>query len=206
MRLNVTNSEGCIGSASKLFTVNGANPLATFSVDNSSSLCSNQAVRIVNNSSVDFGSVVKVQIFWGDSSAVSYTDTMPYAGKVYSHSYPNPVTADIAGYVMRVIAYSGITCENEMDQQIAVQPGPHVQFDPLAAVCDYDPAFSINTVSELAHITGSYLFSGNGISGNGLFSPREAGDGTSILLYKYTSTAGCTDSAFQTILVRNRHR
>jgi gliding motility-associated-like protein len=200
--LKVTNSEGCIDSAAKTFTVNGAVPKANFIVNNSSALCSNRTVQITNTSTVDFGSIVKVQIFWGDSSGVSYTDTFPYPGKIYSHNYPNPVSANNSGYTIRMLSSSGITCDDEMDQQINVQASPHVQFDSIPAVCDYAPPLNITEASELTNIPGSFLFSGKGISAGGLLNPQLAGDGIDTLLYKYIGANGCTDSSYQTVNIQ----
>ena len=197
--MKVTNSKGCADSASKVFTVNGAVPKAGFSVSNASGLCSNQAVTITNESSVDFGSITKVQLFWGDTAAISYTDDDPYPGKIYSHNYPNPVSTDISSYRIRMLSSSGITCENEMDQQITIQPSPHVQFSALPSVCDYDSPFNITQAIELTNIPGSFAFFGKGISEQGLFYPQQAGAGTDTLLYTYTGADGCIDSTFQTI-------
>ena len=200
--LTVTNSQGCTDSAYKIFTVNGAVPKAVFNVINPSGLCSNQSVQLTNLSSVDFGSIVRVKIFWGDTASVSYTDSTPYPGKIYTHNYPNPVSANSSAYTIRMISSSGITCEDELDQSITVQPSPHVQFDPIPTVCTYTSPLYITQASELTGITGSYTFSGRGITSAGLFNPSEAGAGIDTLLYEYTSTTGCTDSAYQVIAVQ----
>jgi gliding motility-associated-like protein len=198
--LTVKNSQGCIDSAYKVFTVNGAVPLANFSVL-STNLCSSEPVQIVNQSTVDFGSIVRVQIYWGDTASVSYTDSMPYPGKVYTHNYPNPVTKGTAVYTIRMISNSGITCDNEKDLNITVQPSPHTQFNPIPAVCAYDPPLNITEASELTGIPGSFVFSGRGISATGLFDPQAAGPETDTLMYRYTGTNGCADTAYQTISV-----
>lgn len=200
--LTVTNNLGCTDSSSKIFTVNGAVPKAGFTIHNPSGLCSNSAVQIINNSIVDFGSIVRVQIFWGDSSGLSYTDSTPYPGKSYTHNYPNPVSANNIMYTIRMISSSGIICENELDQQITIQPSPHVQFSNIPPVCAYDSAFNLTQASELTGITGSFLYSGKGISSAGVFDPRIAGAGVDTLFYKYTGANGCTDSAYQTIYVQ----
>jgi len=199
--LAVTNSQGCIDSTYKIFTVNGAVPKADFAVLDTTSLCSNQPVQITNVSSVDFGSIVRLQIYWGDTASVSYTDSMPYPGKIYTHNYPNPVTSGNASYTIRMISSSGITCDNEMDRQIVIQPGPHVQFNSIPAVCTYDLPFDITEATELTNIPGSFSFYGRGISSSGLFDPRLAGSGTDTLMYKYTGADGCTDSTVQAITV-----
>jgi gliding motility-associated-like protein len=201
LTLAVTNSEGCTASASKVFTVNGAVPLAAFSVNKVPVLCSNQSISITNESSVDFGSITKLQIYWGDSAAVSYTDEQPYPGKVYPHNYPNPVTSTPINYTVRMISSSGITCENELDQQISIQPSPHTQFNAIPSFCDYDSPVVIMQATELTGLPGSFSFSGKGISTNGVFSPEQAGPGKYMLLYEYTAANGCVDTAYQTVTV-----
>jgi gliding motility-associated-like protein len=201
LTLAVTNIEGCTASASKIFTVNGAIPLAAFSVNKLPVMCSNEPISITNESSVDFGSITKLQIYWGDSAAVSYTDEQPFPGKVYSHSYPNPVSATPGNYTVRMISSSGITCENELDQLISIQPSPHTQFNAVPSFCDYDSPVVIMQATELTGLPGSFSFSGKAISPDGVFSPQQAGPGEHILLYEYIATNGCTDTAYQTITV-----
>lgn len=201
MALAVTNSQGCEDSLSKIFTVNGAVPKASFSVNSVPSLCSNQSIGIMNESSVDFGSITRVKIYWGDSSLISYTDSQPYPGKQYFHNYPNPISITPSTYTIRMISSSGITCEDENDQQITILPSPHVQFSPIPSLCVYDSPILITQAAELTNLPGAFTFSGKGISPEGLFTPQLAGPGTFELLYKNTSTNGCIDSAYQNITV-----
>jgi Bacterial lectin/PKD domain/CHU_C Type IX secretion signal domain len=201
LTLAVTNSQGCEDSLSKIFTVNGAVPKAAFSENSVPSLCSNQSIGIMNESSVDFGSITRVKIYWGDSSLVSYTDSQPYPGKQYFHNYPNPISTTPSTYTIRMISSSGITCEDENDQQITIQPSPHVQFSPIPSLCVYDSPILITQATELTNLPGVFTFTGKGISPEGLFTPQLAGPGTFELLYKNTSTNGCTDSAYQNITV-----
>jgi gliding motility-associated-like protein len=201
--LTVTNSEGCADSLSEKFTVNGAFPRADFSIDHPSSLCSNQPVQISNLSTVDFGSIIRVQIFWGDTTGVSYTDSLPYPGKKYTHNYPNPISAGASTYNLQMIAASGITCGNEMDQAISVQPAPHVHFAAIPTICLDAPPLTVAEASELTGMSGSFSFSGRGISPAGLLNPQAAGAGTDTLLYSFMSSDGCKDSAFQTVWIQS---
>jgi Bacterial lectin/PKD domain/CHU_C Type IX secretion signal domain len=200
--LSVTNSKGCTDSARKIFTVNGAVPKAMFTVHDTADLCSNNAVQITNNSTVDFGSIVRVQIFWGDSAGISYTDSTPYPGKTYSHYYPNPVTSSVNSYTIRMISSSGTLCQNETDETIYIKPGPHLQFDSIPTVCNYDAPFNITQATELTGIPGSFIFAGSGVSSTGLLNPQMAGDGLHKILCVYNATNGCVDSAYQTVLIQ----
>jgi gliding motility-associated-like protein len=201
MSLTVTNSKGCTETVPKVFTVNGALPKAAFNLQKPALLCSNQAVGIMNNSSVDFGSITRLQIFWGDTANQSLVDEVPSPGKVYWHAYPNPVTANTAAYTIRMLSWSGLSCQDETEQQITVQPGPHVQFSPIPSVCDYDAPLQITQASELTLLPGTPVFSGRSITTSGIFDPKRAGPGTDTLLYIYAATNGCVDSAEQTINV-----
>jgi PKD repeat protein len=203
MSLTVTNSEGCTDSAMKIFTVNGSDPKAVFDIIAPYGLCSNEPVEINNLSTVDFGSIVAMQISWGDSAGVSYTDSMPYPGKMYTHFFPNPVTTGAATYTIRVMAASGLSCQNAADQPVTLQPSPHVQFAAIPTVCDYDTLVNITEAGELTGLPGSFFFSGRGITPGGVLSPRLAGAGTDSLLYRYTAANGCTDSVYQTVFIQS---
>jgi gliding motility-associated-like protein len=202
MSLTVTNSEGCTDSAVKVFTVNGSDPEAVFNVIDPTGLCSGQAVRLTNLSTVNFGSIVAVQIYWGDSAGVSYMDSMPYPGKVYTHFYPDPVTTGVATYTIKMISSSGITCQNEADQQVTIQPSPHAQFGQVPPLCDYDTLVDVNEASELSGLSGSFAFYGKGITKDGVINPQQAGPGTDSLQYVYMANDGCSDTAWQTVYIQ----
>ncbi|HET6252881.1 MAG TPA: PKD domain-containing protein [Puia sp.] len=206
MSLTVTNSEGCIDSARKIFTVNGTDPQAVFEVLNPTGLCSNMPVRLDNLSTVNFGSVVAVQIYWGDTTGVSYMDSIPYPGKDYSHNYPNPVTTGTATYTIRLIAASGLTCRNETDQIVTIQPSPHVQFAAVPPVCDIDTMVNLTEASELTGLGGVPSFYGRGVTSGGVLDPLSAGAGTDTLLFVYSATDGCWDSAYQTVYIQSLPR
>ncbi len=197
--LQVTNSKGCSDSILKVFTVNGAIPKAAFSVTNAAGLCSNQLVEITNQSAVDFGSITKIQLFWGDTASASYIDEQPFPGKKYTHQYPNPVTSGVVNYTIRMIAFSGISCEQEVSRQVAILPSPHIQFNPLKAVCDNAVPIDIKPAAQVNNLPGNFAYFGKGVSANGLFNPHSSGAGTEQLLYKYTAANSCIDSGFQTI-------
>src|SRR6185437_4721651 len=137
-----------------------------------------------------------------DSSGIFYTDSLPYDGKMYRHRYPNPVTAANATYTIRLIASSGKTCESESDQSVTVQPSPHLQFDPVPAVCNYTSGpVQITEASELTGLPGALAYFGKGVTQAGLLQPWLAGPGTDVLLCVYDATNGCVDSAYQTVFI-----
>lgn len=88
--LKVTNNEECADSLSKIFTVNGDVPEVAFSLTDPAGLCSNDPVNLTNQSSVDFGTITKLLLYWGDTATVPYIDDQSFPGKVYAHNYPFP--------------------------------------------------------------------------------------------------------------------
>ena len=199
--LQVTNSKGCSDSLFETFTVNGDIPAAGFSFITPQGVCNNQRLQILNTSTVNFGSVTAITIAWGDTTGISYTDAAPFSGKTYEHFFPRSQSKADTTYSIQYTAYSGISCKNEISQIIHVQQSPVVAFSALPAVCGNGPAFYITQASESTGLTGSFVYSGNGVNANGLFNPAVAGAGTSNLLATYIAGNGCTDSAQQSELV-----
>ena len=60
----VTGSSGCKDTLVQPITINGANPFADFTVNNPATLCSNDSVAITNLSTVNFGNVTRLEIYW----------------------------------------------------------------------------------------------------------------------------------------------
>lgn len=198
--LTTTSGAGCSSTITKQFAVNGI-PAANFSIADSSFLCSNQQVQIINNSTVSPGTVTKIEIMWdaGNAAAAVVTDNDPSAGKVYLHVYP--AVAVLKTYIIEMRVYSGINCFEEKTLSATVNPSPDVTFSAVPAKCLNDVAFAVVQAGETTGISGSSVFSGNGISPQGIFTPQIAGAGNSVVKYIYTSDKGCKDSAEQTIAV-----
>lgn len=197
--LTVTASNGCPATIVKQFVVNGSVPKADFTVVSSSALCSNTAVQIQNTSSVDFGSVTRVQIVWDgvNAPATIVTDSFPSFNKIYSHTYPSLQTTQT--YQVRFKAYSGISCVNESVKTITVNASPKVIFTTIPGIC-FDANSRLITQAS-GGVAGTGTFSGKGITAAGLFTPSVTGQGTYFIHYLYTSSQGCKDSADQTITV-----
>ena len=100
-----------------------------------------------------------------------------------------------------MIAFSGISCEHELTKQISILPGPHIQFRGIASLCDNSLPVKITQNAEVPGLPGSFAYFGTGVSADGLFDPQKAGAGTATILYKYTASNTCIDSAYQTITI-----
>lgn len=198
--VKVTSGNGCTDSLTQSFTVNGAIPVAGYSLLNSL-LCSNDSVRIKDNSTVDFGSVTKIKIYWDYASDPTIFDSIvsPVSGKTYAHLYKNFQQPSTRSCQVHFQAYSGITCVNSKDTVITLHASPQVQFNILPGICYNAGARQITQAIETGGVTGSFTYSGSGVSESGLFTPAIVG--TDSIQALYISDAGCRDSAKQAITV-----
>ncbi len=201
--LIVISNQGCTDTIAQTFTVNGSVPLANFTVQNANVLCSNQDVIIADASTVDFGSIVKIEIYWDwlNDPTIKTVDDYPAPGKLYSHKYPEFGAPPTMTYTIRMISYSGITCLNVITKTITVLATPSVRFDPIPDICSNAPAFQLTQAGITNNLPGSGVFAGNGVSSSGIFTPSVAGAGTHTLRYTYTGTNGCSNFLEQTITV-----
>ena len=201
--LIITTNQGCMDTIAQTFTVNGSVPLAGFNVQNANVLCSNQTTTITDASTVDFGNIVKVEVYWDftNDPTNKTNDDNPTAGKNYLHTYPefgNPFTKT---YTVKYVAYSGINCVNTITKTITVLATPTLQFDPINSVCANDASFQITQAQLLNGLPGSFAFTGDGVSQTGSFDPATAGPGVHTIRYTYTGTNGCVNYKEQPIQV-----
>ena len=185
---------GCADSLTRAFTVNGAVPRASVTLETASPVCSNNEVLIRNTSSVDFGSVTKLEILWdaAGAPAVVETDEAPAPGKTYAHRYADFGGNTARNYTIRVRAYSGITCFNDITLPLVVQPSPQMRFDTIPPVCFADPAFDLaGFASETSGMTGNGTFTGTGVVSGGRFDPAQSVVGSNTIRFTYLSASGC---------------
>jgi gliding motility-associated-like protein len=122
---------GCIATDTSDFRVNGAVPKSQFKIINADTLCSNQAVKIIDSSWVDFGTIGKLIIKWGDGSPDSVVNDPsidPSSNKIYQHYYanisaPNNLKLD---YQITLTAYSGGSCFIGTTKNINIIPPPEM--------------------------------------------------------------------------------
>jgi gliding motility-associated-like protein len=199
--LKVTNEKSCVDSVSKIFTVNGAVPKSVFEIENPTALCSNTPVVLINKSTVDFGQITKLQLAWGDSNGNFEIDETPVSGKSYNHIYPQAQMAADSVFNIKVIAYSGISCKNEMTQSIKILKSPQIVTDSIPAVCNNARQISIKPYASAPGFTGNFSFEGNGVSENGFFDPKQTNETENSIIYSFTATNGCHDSASQVVSI-----
>ena len=199
--LIVTSNNGCKDTIAQTFTVNGSVPVSDFNVQNSGTLCSNQQVSITDASSVDFGSIIRTEVYWDytNDPTIKTTDNSPVPGRVYTHTYPefgSPATRTVS---VRYVVYSGINCVSTLTKNVTLLATPTLQFNTINPVCSNVPSFQITQAQLLNSLPGVGVFSGPGVSPVGLFNPTTAGNGTHTIQYTYTGTNGCVNSVSQTI-------
>ncbi|MCC7399903.1 MAG: PKD domain-containing protein [Chitinophagaceae bacterium] len=201
--LIVTSDQGCKDTVAQSFTVNGSLPAASFTVQNPANLCSNQVVNLTDASSVNFGSLVRLEIYWdyGNDPTIKTTDNSPVNGKIYSHTYPEFYSPSTKTFTIQYVAYSGITCVSTVTQTVTLSATPELKFDSLREVCSNGPAFQISQVHLINSLPGSGTFSGPGTSPSGIFNPGTSGAGVQTIRYTYSGTNGCSNYIEQIIRV-----
>lgn len=202
--LTVTSNLGCVSSLSQSFTVNGDIPVANF-ITPATSVCGNDTVSITEASTVNFGNVTKVEIYWDYTGAptVFDKDDFPVPGKVYKHKYNVFQTPATKTFTIRYLAYSGATCVNVRTKTVTINAVPKVQFGAIPDICLDAVPYQITQASETGGVAGppGGSFSGPGVSNSGLFTPSTVGPGIYTIKYTYTSNAGCFDTVSSSIRV-----
>jgi gliding motility-associated-like protein len=200
----VTSALGCKDTTFNNIFINGADPVANFSVTNPTALCANDSVGIVNLSSIGQGSITKVEVYWDFIGAptVIETDDFPAPNKVYKHKYPNFQIPLTRTYTIRLRAYSGTLCQDVIAIPITVNAAPRVQFNAMPDACFDAAPFQITQASEVGGVPGTFVYTGPGVNTAGVFNPVLAGVGTHTIKYTFTSSAaGCIDTVSRTIKV-----
>lgn len=204
LSLTVTSKDGCKDSVTNIpFTVNGSIPNADFLLLPTNGICSNQDVQIQEKSSVDFGALTKVEIYWDNINAptVFDTDDNPVTNKIYSHRYPNFQAPLTRTFQIRYRAYTGIICVNDEIKTIVVNASPLTQFLTMPGICLDAVPRQITEATELGGLPGNGVYSGPGVNSTGLFNPANAGVGVHTIRYTFTASNGCTHYSEQTIEV-----
>lgn len=206
VKLTVKSNAGCLDSLTQAFTVNGSIPKSDFNIINPTTLCSNLPVQILNASTVDFGWLTKVEIYWDflNNPTQKVIDDTPTVGEIYNHLYANFQQPATKTFTIRFVAYSGGTCVDVKTKTVTINASPLTQFVTMPGICFDAAPRQITQASEIGGIAGSnpaFAYYGNGVSSTGLFNPATAGVGTFPIKYVYTSNIGCQDSATRNITV-----
>jgi gliding motility-associated-like protein len=203
--LTVASPSGCTVTKSKNFTVNGAVPLAGFTVENKSNLCSADDVVFDDNSSVDFGNITRIVWFFDynnhPTDSVVYTTATMRADKKYTHNYGLFNNPQQQNYSVMMIAYSGQICKNVVQQTITINANPLITLSPAGPLTLCRDDVPIQIIENKNGFAGTGVFSGTGVSPTGLFDPKISGPGTFTINYLFTATTGCTYAANMQVTV-----
>lgn len=203
VKLKVTSIYGCATELIKSITINAANPTANYRVLNSSNLCSNEAVKFKDLSTVSFGSITKLEWFYDYSSTSAGNKVVinnPLPQSTYEFKYP--YSNQNRNYQVLLRAYSGNLCFQDFGPiTITVKGSPEVDFKPLSAVCLNVNKVKLTDASEITGILGTGVYSGIGVTSDGFFDPEIAKEGTFDITYTFIANNGCSASKTQTISV-----
>ena len=201
--LLITSDKGCQDSIKQVFTVNGAIPQSLFTIQGGNEHCSNDSVYLKNGSTVDFGNIVKMEIYWDDSNDPTNKSliNLPPNGGTYVIKYPEFFTPVSKDRTIRLVAYSGENCLNTSLKTIQLKATPEIKFDSIPSVCEDAPAFMITQASILNGIQGNAVYTGKGMKANGMFTPKDAKQGLHTLRYTFNATNGCSNYAERNVLV-----
>ncbi len=157
---------------------------------------------IRNTSTLDFGNLTKVVLFYDYINHPDQfeTDDNPSPDKLYSHQFPVFHTPATQNYTVLMRTYSGESCVDEKMQVITLKADPQVTVSLPNQVCAEVTAFQIQA-KEVNGYAGTGVFSGNGVSGSGLFNPASAGTGTQTITYVFTAQNGCADTVSKQITI-----
>lgn len=199
-------SFGCDSTLSKPFTVNGSVPHANFVVLNDSKLCSNDSIRIKDGSTVDFGTIIKNDIFWNyinSSSTIDSIDNNPVYQKLYAHMYPNFQLPTSKTYQIKLITHSGnsFVCMDSITKIITIHQSPKVYLETIPGICNDATSRVLIQGSEVGSMPGLFAYYGNGISGIDVYTPKNIIPGIYPIKYVYTTSFSCADSTTKNITV-----
>lgn len=203
--LIVATAGGCRDTTTIPFTIGGFATAINYTVANETALCSQKFVSATNQMDVVTDSVYRIDIYWDylNQSTVFDRDNTPTLNETYTHTYPVFTTPASKTVTLRWVVYSRGGCISEKTKIITLYAAPVLTFNSLASAsaCVNSNAFSIAQANATNGVTGSGIYSGNGTTATGTFTPSLAGIGTHTIKYVYTTNAGCKDSVSQTITV-----
>ena len=192
--LTVSSEQGCVASATKPFTINGRVPKADFTFVQGNEICSNEEVVITNKSVVDFGQLQRIEIYWdyANDPSLKTIDEEPVFGKEYMFNYSSfgaPATKELT---IRMVSYSGENCLSTEDKILMLKARPELQLIEIPGICADAPSLNL-LANEINGVIGSGIFSGQGISNEGLFDPSLAGTGHHTIRYTFTGNNDCSN-------------
>lgn len=206
--LVATSNFGCADTIVQQVSINGSVPEAKFSLQNGLRQCSDAAILVRDESKVDVGSLVKMDLFWnaGVDDLQKTTALLPDSAALYPYSQHSFFVPATKTYTIRMVVYSGQSCFAEAQQTMVLDAMPQLQFGNLPFFCSADPVYAIREAQVQNGLGGTGVFSGAGTSAAGSFTPALAFKGSNPLTFTFTSTQGCRSVANSTVVVGSSPR
>ncbi len=198
--LTVSSQNGCAAAVKQKVVTSGI-AIAKFDVVNKNNLCGSDSVKFVDKT--DINSNINRLVWFYDidnhpTDSVVITKSQMRSDKTYSHFYgPNNTTAPITYHALLIARIGGLCPDPTFTQDVVINPSPvavlkingNVLTDPYTLCQD---AGSITITTE-ANLPGKPVFTGTGITSDGMFDPKVSGLGTFTINYIYTAdNTGCT--------------
>jgi gliding motility-associated-like protein len=142
-----------------------------------------------------------------DGQSMTYTwnfnDPNANAGNPNTSTLQNPthIFVNTGTYNIRLTAVSANGCIGDTTRTVTLSVVPQLTFTAPPPLCESASSITLNAGSVMNGVTGTGVYSGPGVSGNGTFNPAAAGPGTQTIRFTFTSAGGCTDSVSGTITV-----
>jgi gliding motility-associated-like protein len=209
VKLTVTSASGCIKDTTLNLVVNGSNPKPKFSLDAANTYCSKDSVVFNDESVPDFGVITRLRWYFDvDNNPEQYEeflyrDGTIHTNKKYKHFYGLSRDLTPRTFKVRLEVSSGEGCEYSSPiTQITVFPNPIVTLGNIPAeICQEKEAVQI-TENTNGFVGVPGVFTGDGITAGGLFTPKNAGPGLHTIKYVFKADVSqCANEQTFTIFV-----
>jgi gliding motility-associated-like protein len=190
IRYFFTSTGNCRDTAEQTIRV-WAKPASSFTYISQGCLSTVGNVQFNATSTVPDGQTLTYAWNFGDPGSGSNTAT----GQTVSHTYTE------GSFLVRLTTTSSNGCVSDTLITVPVSIKPDINFPALPSACLDTGSISIATATIVNPVSGTGEYSGPGTTTAGLFTASVAGPGTHTIRYIFTSSGGCTDTAFQTITV-----
>ena len=209
VKLTVTSASGCAKDTTLNLVVNGSNPKPKFALDAANTYCSKDSVIFNDESEPDFGVITRLRWYYDVENNPTayeeflYRDGTIHADKRYKHFYGVSHTLTPRIFKVRLEVSSGEGCDYSTGiQEVTVYPNPLVTLSNIPAeICQEKEAVQIAENTN-GFVGAPGVFTGDGITAGGLFSPKNAGPGLHTIKYVFKADVSqCSDEQTFNIFV-----
>jgi PKD repeat protein len=188
VKLVVNSSSSCIDSTTKVVTVN-PKPVVDFTINDSSQCLNGNSYSFINSSTISSGYATYE---WSFDDGNTDTSTHP------SHSYNNH-----GNYEVKLVASSGLNCNDSMTKTAYVRPMPNAAFNTTYTNLCLGSPVQFNDQSTIANGTLNFLWDFKDGDTSSLQNPSHEFNsaGTYKVLQTVTSDYGCSDTSTSSLTI-----